>query len=374
MLGSVVVSTESYWTEGRNTGGLKCNESLCYAEIDCCNEYVAIAQTQEELQEQYSRMDMFYIILKAIAFYGNNDELLKRAGIVIGNFISEGRFSKSFSSIEEENSYVVGLIQLLADRVAANEDASENQNFMPWYVENILSKNFYKTEKGKLNNPLSGLDDDDFNKKMKEVGPYMLYLVTGTTGEGGDERAILRKKMKQNEMLNYLSGCGNNVTKATILKNAEAGIVAKCGMKPEKALEKFKQEAKQKGTNGLGFVLEASVVAAIIVGACTLLAAVVKAYSEIKIASINAKADVQNKISEPTKDEINNNQPSLADWEKGAAEAEEKAKEMANQLKAMEAQEVWYKKPLVWLGIGGILLASLAVVVVKSKKKKKTKE
>ena len=51
-LGSTEVDVNNYWTEGKNSQQLRCNETVLYAEIDCCQELAAIAKTKEQLQEQ----------------------------------------------------------------------------------------------------------------------------------------------------------------------------------------------------------------------------------------------------------------------------------------------------------------------------------
>lgn len=370
MLGSADIDISNYWTNGKGSQELRCNETVIYAEIDVCQAYVSIAKTQEEVQDQYSKMDMFYLCLEAIELYHSDASALRKAGVVIGNMLADGCFSIDFGSIEEENKYVCQLVDDMQRRVQNWSEKGENSNFMEWYVPNVCDLNYYhnadgtKTvDKPKLMGVGATYTDDYWSKQMKEGGMYCLYLVTDTDGSnGGDQKKIERKKMQQMKHLNYMHGAANNMTINSMLRNAEAGIVEKSGKTPSDCLKQLKTE-KEVSTKGLGFIeIVAAIVSAIV--------AIIKMVQQYKAQKEEIRQMVQDEsAAEPTENQMNQNKPSPDDWLKMAAEEEQKADELEKAAKKAaeqydDAKDGDEKKtsPLVW--IGGAALAGLAIIGV----------
>lgn len=370
MLGSADIDISNYWTNGKGSQELRCNETVIYAEIDVCQAYVTIAKTQEEVQDQYSKMDMFYLCLEAIELYHSDASALRKAGVVIGNMLADGCFSIDFGSIEEENKYVCQLVVDMQRRVQNWSEKGENSNFMEWYVPNVCDLNYYhnadgtKTvDKPKLMGVGATYTDDYWSKQMKEGGMYCLYLVTDTDGSnGGDQKKIERKKMQQMKHLNYMHGAANNMTINSMLRNAEAGIVEKSGKTPSDCLKQLKTE-KEVSTKGLGFIeIVAAIVSAIV--------AIIKMVQQYKAQKEEIRQMVQDEsAAEPTENQMNQNKPSPDDWLKMAAEEEQKADELEKAAKKAaeqydDARDGDDKKtsPLVW--IGGAALAGLAIIGV----------
>lgn len=370
MLGSAEIDISNYWTNGKGSQELRCNETVIYAEIDVCQAYVSIAKTQEEVQDQYSKMDMFYLCLEAIELYHSDASALRKAGVVIGNMLADGCFSIDFGSIEEENKYVCQLVVDMQRRVENWSEKGENSNFMEWYVPNVCDLNYYhnadgtKTvDKPKLMGVGATYTDDYWSKQMKEGGMYCLYLVTDTDGSnGGDQKKIERKKMQQMKHLNYMHGAANNMTINSMLRNAEAGIVEKSGKTPSDCLKQLKTE-KEVGTKGLGFIeIVAAIVSAIV--------AIIKMVQQYKAQKEEIRQMVQDEsAAEPTENQMNQNKPSPDDWLKMVAEEEQKANELEKAAKKAaeqydDAKDGDEKKtsPLVW--IGGAALAGLAIIGV----------
>lgn len=370
MLGSADIDISNYWTNGKGSQELRCNETVIYAEIDVCQAYVSIATTQEEVQEQYGKMDMFYLCLEAIELYHSDASALRKAGVVIGNMLADGCFSLDFGSIEEENKYVCQLVVDMQRRVQNWNEKGENSNFMEWYVPNVCDLNYYhnadgtKTvDKPKLMGVGATYTDDYWSKQMKEGGMYCLYLVTDTDGSnGGDQKKIERKKMQQMKHLNYMHGAANNMTINSMLRNAEAGIVEQSGKTPSDCLKQLKTE-KEVSTKGLGFIeIVAAIVSAIV--------AIIKMVQQYKAQKEEIRQMVQDEsAAEPTENQMNQNKPSPDDWLKMAAEEEQKADELEKAAKKAaeqydDAKDGDEKKtsPLVW--IGGAALVGLAIIGV----------
>lgn len=407
-LGSVEVSTDGYWTEGKGSQQLRCNETVIYAEIDTCQEYVSIAKSKEDVQEQYSMMDMYYMCLRAIDFYALDENKLRMAGVVIGNMIREGEFSVDFPSLEEENENLVRLIEVMRIRVDAGEKET-NLNFAEWYADNVVNLNYYhnpdgsKTkDKPRLQGVGATQSNDYWTEEVKKGAMFMLYLVTDTDGNGGDARAVARKKMQQNKHLNYIHGVGNNLTLNSMLAIAKGGIVNQTGQKPEDVLEAFKMEANRSGVRGLGDPVSAAIGIAALVGtilsavasAVTIVIAIVNAVKSNKAAEQAAANAMLDTAAAPTPDDIDASAPGYDEWKKMADEANKNAEleedraddlkndldkkkkelELAQKQKELEngegeSESIW-KNPLLWIGgLSAVALSMIGIIAYKRKKK-----
>lgn len=376
-LGSIDVASQSYWTAGKNSENLRCNETILYAEIDCCQSFAMIAKTQEKIQDQYNKMDMFFLCLKAVEKYSLDQDKLRRAGVVIGNMVKDGEFSKSWATITAENAHVDSLVEEMYKRTEMNAETQENSNFMTWYVDNVIDQNYYNNVDGSktVDAPrLSGLSagsNDEWSTKMKESGPYLLYMVTDTS-KGLDQKAISRKKQAQTKLLNYLHSSNNNLTKASVLANAKSGIALKTGYEPQEALEEFKREAKEGATNGVGFVITATVVAAIITAVVTILSTIAAIYMQYQTNKTNKEiAELQS--SKPSDSDMKQAAPDTSDVEKQAEEAKKAKEELEAEVANMESQSI-FTKPLFWIAsIFGAGAIGLGVFATTRKKKAQQK-
>ena len=368
-LGSTEVDVNDYWTEGRGSQQLRCNETVLYAEIDCCQELAAIAKTKEQLQEQYGRMDMFYLCLQAVKFYHADAALLRCAGVVIGNMVNEGCFSGDFESIEEENLFVDELVDELQDRTEAFSEVEGNDNFMNWYKDNVLDLNYYhnydgsKTDTPRLNGLGAAMSSDEYSKMAKDGGMYLLYLVTDTDGKDGKPEQISKKKLKQNKFLQYMHNSGTNVTRQSILANAKSGIIAKSGTEPAKTLERFKEEAREsqkKDVKGLGWLVTLiSIIVTAVVMIVKMVVTAVQAKREAEAQQYIDSLDLQ----APTEDELRGACPEHDDY---LIKIEETKGRIADSEEKI--QNTW-----LWSGLGVFATAVAGLVLVKLKLKRKLK-
>lgn len=291
-LGSTEVDTINYWTNGKGSQQLKCNETNLYALIDLCQENVEFAETVEERQLQYSMMDKYFLCLKAIEFAGADDEDLRTYGQIIARMEEEGNFSLSFLTIEQENNHVDSLVERLAQGFA---DETFNEEFMDWFETVVVSYNYYQNLDGtrtKDKPKLSGLgevyNDDYYSKKAKEGGMSLLYVACDKNKvlDGCvDRNEMLNKILYEGQTLDWLASCGTNMTKISVMANIKAGIKADSGYRTaDETLEAFKIESvregkEKKGQNGLGFgeVELAILIITAVVVITTLITTIVKA-------------------------------------------------------------------------------------------------
>lgn len=305
-LGSTEVDVTNYWSAGKGSEELRCNETILYAEIDALQEEVTIAESQDEVQECYNKMDMFYMCLKAIDKYALDADLLHKAGVVIGNMVEAGDFSQSYASIEDENKAVDARVEEMYRRTEDYHETHVNDNFMMWYKDNVELYNYYNNFDGTqtIDKPhLSGLRGDetyDVNSaEVKKSGPYFLYVVADVTGDdAGKKKAQVRaKKAKHQEWMRDMANKSqSNLTYASIKAASRSGIMAPraanpatqvggFGHKPEYIVERLKRN--DKAVQGLGCG------ASLIITIISIVASVLIAILNMIIAIFNQKAQVE---------------------------------------------------------------------------------
>ncbi len=305
-LGSTEVDVTNYWSAGKGSEELRCNETILYAEIDALQEEVTIAESQDEVQECYNKMDMFFMCLKAIDRYALDADLLHKAGIVIGNMVEAGDFSQSYASIEDENKAVDARVEEMYRRTEDYHETHVNNNFMMWYKDNVELYNYYNNFDGTqtIDKPhLSGLRGDetyDVNSaEVKKSGPYFLYVVADVTGDdAGKKKAQVRaKKAKHQEWMRDMANKSqSNLTYASIKAASRSGIMAPraanpatqvggFGHKPEYIVERLKRN--DKAVQGLGCG------ASLIITIISIVASVLIAILEMIMSIFNQKAQVE---------------------------------------------------------------------------------
>lgn len=315
-LGSVDIR-QDYWTNGKNSGELKQNETYLYAEIDCCQEYIGIAKNQTEAQTQYNKQDLFYLCLVAISMAEGDKTKLYQYGVVIGNMVSEGRIYRSYFSLEEENAALDKMVDELVVRGYNFKETVQNNDFIDWYNDNVIAMD----NEPKMNGIGATSGSDDLSIQAKEGGLYFVYLLNKNEDvfEGGDVQTLREKVLAHENYLDWINSCDVNVTSNSILANARAGIIAKTGMTPEEALSSLKN---MKGTNGVGAVIEAGIFAGMTVAqvivlfsmAASVLAGIVISIIEAVGRVKNERLAIEASRTAQSDDDLNRNAPSPGDY------------------------------------------------------------
>ena len=312
-LGSIDITRQDYWTNGKNSGELKQNETYLYAEIDCCQEYIGIAKNQTEAQTQYNKQDLFYLCLVAISMAEGDKTKLYQYGVVIGNMISEGRIYRSYFSLEEENAALDKMVDELVVRGSSFKETVQNNDFIDWYNDNVIAMD----NEPKMTGIGATSGSDDLSIQAKEGGLYFVYLLNKNEDvfEDGDVQTLREKVRSHEDYLNWVNSCDVNVTSNSILANARAGIIAKTGMTPEQTLSSMKIGK----TNGLG---DAVMVGGMTLGAfIALMVTAVTALGKVIIGIIEAVGKVKNERlaieaskTAPSDSDLNEKAPSPGDY------------------------------------------------------------
>lgn len=394
-LGTTEVDTEEYWTNGKGGQRLKLNETNLYAEIDLCQEILVNCDNALEEQEQYRRQDVLWLCIKAVEYAGEDDNLLRKGGRIIGNMATAGLCSRLYTTIDGENIMLEELCRQLKDRMQKEAESITNPTFNDWFEEVVVQCNYYQNldgSKTKDKPRLSGLGatetKDSYSSQIKEHALNFMYVVQDEKdllNDCTDKSEMRQKLMGQSESVQWFANSGTNMTNYSIRKNIQSGLNAKLSAKtPKEALNKFKNECHNAYTDeelkGLGIIpLIMAIVAAVIL-IVKLVNSIINQKREAQLA-----ASVQLAANSPTQEELEINSPAAGDYDNAALEAEMKAAQDAlnesnnnlnNILANSQNTEEQKDNTLLYAGLalGGVTLVGGVAFVVHRSKKKKAKD
>lgn len=368
---------QDYWSGGKDSRELKLNETLLYAEINCCNSIISISESYAEAQKEYNKQDLMYLCLVAVERSGSDYTELAKYGNTIGNLVMEGKIYRTYYDVEQENNALDNLIEEMESR-KDDDNVCELGDFMAWFNEKVLAYNCYRNydgsityDKPKLMQGLNGLGggSDSFSEQMVEGGAYMLYLLNKPQDvyEGCVDEIEMSVKMRnQKDYVEWLGNSNTNMTYDSILVNGRMGIIEKTKKTPEKALQDLKNG---EGVDGLGELVTAVVVAII-----TAVATIISVIGAIVTALIQAKSDkyaMELANSAPDDNSIRAASPDTADY------GHEKIAELEKRLNKAESSSDIYEKissPGFIAGIVIVFTAIFGAAIYSSRKKKRNNE
>lgn len=397
-LGTTEVDTEEYWTNGKGGQRLKLNETNLYAEIDLCQEILVNCDNALEEQEQYRRQDVLWLCIKAVEYAGEDDNLLRKGGRIIGNMATAGLCSRLYTTIDGENIMLEELCRQLKDRMQKEAESITNPTFNDWFEEVVVQCNYYQNldgSKTKDKPRLSGLGatetKDSYSSQIKEHALNFMYAVQDTKDlfdDCTDESEMRQKLMGQSESVQWFANSGTNMTNYSIRKNIQSGLNAKLSAKtPKEALNKYKKEChnaySETEPNGLGCFIISSIIAAIITAIILIVKMVTAIIQQKREAQL--AASVQLAANSPTEEELEISMPTAGDYDNSALEIEmQKAQDALNEsnnnlnniLANSQNTEEQKDNTLLYAGLalGGVTLVGGVAFAVHRSKKKKAKD
>lgn len=371
-IGTTDIDTSlTVWTNGEEW--MRFNTCLQYARINECNaEYNLFYETDPDKAEQLlNRMDVAYTTIKCIEAYGEQAELLERAGIVLGQMIEAGEYAKSYASMDERNT-------ALNSKIAALQHEVENwQNWQftspEWEAQwrkDVLDMDYYSnpaTGERLTNNPgnfaaigWNGSTTADYSRLITECGAHWLYYACESDKsldqfDRGIPRIVREKKLEQLKQAQWMFNTGTQPAGA-VQSWARAGIADEFGATPDQAvyglqvgngnINKAFNEAKAEAR--VGFAIETLIFWLSV--AAAILSFIVKTALPMILDAVKQIQDFQGLSKAPTEAEL------------AAAQAEQTdylnyMRQLNNPIENLGAEIIdFVRKPIVWIVAGGVLL------------------
>lgn len=380
-IGTTEIDTSlTIWTDGQQW--MRLNACEQYADISALNaEYNLIVDKDADKAEQLlNRMDVAYTTIKCIEAYGGQAELLKRAGIVLGQMIEAGEYAKSYASMDERNA-------ALNSKIAALQHEVENwQNWQftseTWrkhWQDDVMDNDYYA-------NPATGerLTDqpgnfaavgaqssqDRYMDQIAEAGSHWLYACVDSEEaldqfNKGIPYKVKTKLYKQIKQAEWFKSANTGLTPNSVYRASRAGVIDKYGVTPEDAclvlqegngdVYALKERAERgEGVAGIGVLTEATITA--IVGVIKIIGAIVGVLTGLAslilgILSIIRFVENQDALrNAPTEAELAAAQAEQADYLNYM-------KQLDNPIENLGAEIIdFVRKPIVWIVAGGVLL------------------
>lgn len=354
-----------YWTGGKRSGQLRVSEVLAYAEIDLLQEETNFCYNDDVVEVKYSDMDIIFLKLQAIALFGNDDDLLWRAGNIIGLMIDDGLFNRQFSSLEERNTAVNELVLELQESVSSyNETRKASGDWLDDWQLDVMDLNYYPTGSEYKattadENAFAAIgatyDYDYYSAKMKEFGPYWLYCVADNISSEDSTPIVLKKRYSSMKHINWFSGANLGMSDRSILLNARAGIIATAeGGTPEEVIdglryyagdeEKIKADKERLGIGMPDWVM-------IVLGVIMIISALTTYICDliIQIKQINALSAP----NAPTEAEMKANEATIQDWENYARTLDNPIENIIDNIKDS------FSSPILWVGAAALLIYAI---------------
>lgn len=314
-IGNVEVDTSLYyWSGDKNSEQLRNSEGYLYAEIDLCQENAAYAKSEAEVQAEYNKIDMYFICLQAIEFFANqeyNTDNLEMAGIIIGNMVVDGEFSRHFDQLEERNANLTTLIDTMRNRTLAEErEVNRNNEFFSWYQENVIDMNYYGRPERTTMPPLAGLGGgtvDEYGATHKDGGAYWVYL---TTNVKSDDEIVTMKKLKENAFMNWFVATDTGTSRNKMIANARSGIRHHTGLSDTEFLAELQKGDAGKGVNGLGIWALVTAIVGAIIAIIKLVTVIVSKKQDPTPEEIRAQS-----LDQPTDPTLERYRPDPTDWQ-----------------------------------------------------------
>lgn len=279
-----------YWSAGKDTHQLRTCEIELYAHIDLLQEEANLLTDDIEIQTKYNQMDMYFACLKIIEAYGTQPDLLKQAAVVLNSHILKGRFSKTYTDLDERNENVNALIAVIIENAPDNTLAYNFDNeFLVWFNDTVIEQNYYcNPQTGQRSNqaitPTIGATStyDTFSSKIKESGCYWLYTQVKETTDFNDTGKW--KLAQQYQYVDWVLSCNIGMNRASVNANIQSGILNKTGKNATDNLTELKNSAVAGSCKiGIGIEIVVSIVMAVIALA-NLVIAIIKVCNPDKYA------------------------------------------------------------------------------------------
>ena len=370
-----------YWSDNRNDAQLRKSQILYFAKIDCANSEAELTNAEVNKQDYYNQMDLSFCIIRLIDAYGQSEDLLTKAGIVLSHYIADGEFGIYYDSMELRNADLSNKIRNIQKDVENFQDWDfANDEFADEWEHNVMDMNYYC-------NPLTGERSNNiiadyanvcgpydyayYSSEIKKNGEHWLYMSANNLQNDKGEilSAVYKKRMLQIRQASWFESANTNLSKEAIYSLSRSKICER-GISPENAIdvlkfsngskEKLLAETKKSAVGRIGAVTTGVVgtilaVVSIISGLLSVALSIWEIVDRIK-----ALLDKSNKNAyenAPSAEDLKMATSTIEDWENFLEEQENPVENfMAN---VVDGTKSLFRSPIAWIVGGGALLLLL---------------
>ena len=370
-----------YWSDNRNDAQLRKSQILYFAKIDCANSEAELTNAEVNKQDYYNQMDLSFCIIRLIDAYGQSEDLLTKAGIVLSHYIADGEFGIYYDSMELRNADLSNKIRNIQKDVENFQDWDfANDEFADEWEHNVMDMNYYC-------NPLTGERSNNiiadyanvcgpydyayYSSEIKKNGEHWLYMSANNLQNDKGEilSAVYKKRMLQIRQASWFESANTNLSKEAIYSLSRSKICER-GISPENAIdvlkfsngskEKLLAETKKSAVGRIGAVTTG------VVGTILAVVSIISGLLSVALSiwaivdRIKALLDKSNKNAyenAPSAEDLKMATSTIEDWENFLEEQENPVENfMAN---VVDGTKSLFRSPIAWIVGGGALLLLL---------------
>lgn len=283
---NIVNSPFVVWTDDRGDSDLRQSERLLFSRLDLLTTYYGTLSEDDSRRNIVNNLlVLYYVELQLIKEFGENDDYLYRAGVVLSNYVRD-IMSREFTNDYERNSYVLSLIEDIKRRTINGTTSVADISFMgDWYNE-VYRENYYVNIQNGFrseNKPIANIAgvDTTLESMFKEVAGNLVYSVVPYSTISTAEAK--KKRIMQTSVISGVCGSGFGFTEAICNNYIQSSIYGGVGMSPERYVETMKAIAIEQSQGArVGDIATATAVVAFIAKLITALAGAVTIFKVIR--------------------------------------------------------------------------------------------
>lgn len=234
---STVTDTRKVWFDGIDYDQLRQSQKNIFAKIDLLQSQASVTTDKES--DYYNSMDKLYTCYKAVENFGDDTEMLKKAGAVINDKYCRGLLNKDFGDLSQRNEYINSLIKDVIEQTVnySAADKKESKDITTWWQTNVLDKNYYKDITGETRttkpvNPVTiGAASNDLVNKFKDGALSFAYAKTDWYKMTTPSDTIIYKTNLQTNSLNTLANIRAGISSQEQNAYISSKIINRFGVK-----------------------------------------------------------------------------------------------------------------------------------------------
>lgn len=291
---NIVSSLTSVWTDGIMSSRMRQNERLIFARIDFLMSYLN-SPLCDDSDGVENLISVYWLELQLVKEFGNNADLLYKAGAVLSNYVQDILSLKTGG----RNSSLLTMLADIKSKTINASIAPADLRFMSEFERDVYSQNYYVDfDSGQKTSSPSyyvGAVSQDMLSEYKKVAGNLVYTQVDYSMMKTPEAK--RKYARQTAVLSALSASGCGFTPEICNLGIQSSILQASGWDCETYVSAM-QEAGKESSKSVGVGNPAVVVAVIgLVG--TFITAGVAIFKEIYEARrVQGRSDAYRALDE----------------------------------------------------------------------------
>lgn len=236
-----------FWTADTDT--LTNSRAANYA-LSQVNALMAVINYGEPTSATYNELNLFSVILEALALAKRDTEVMRTCGYVIQSMLDDGYFGVDVTAANADTT--LQDCYNAFDSYYSEQKLTTSGTFVEWYEKAIVAENYNEAPQDAPSRlrraereSIGSLDPKDYKDLATYVadnGSYFLYMFIGESKIGSYSSTIKKRYRKELEMYDAIcKQCAGVYTAETVYNMLYAGCCDTYQMTPDKKIAQLKK-------------------------------------------------------------------------------------------------------------------------------------